>query len=55
MEWWNYGFEGILSIKNGLFNFITQYSNIPLFQMAGILIYPLIITQSQYVVEIPRR
>ena len=29
MEWWNDGVEGVLSIKNGLFNFITQYSIIP--------------------------
>jgi hypothetical protein len=29
MEWWNDGFDGILSIKWGLFKFITQYSIIP--------------------------
>ena len=29
MEIWNDGFEGILSIKNGLSNFITQHSIIP--------------------------
>ncbi len=29
MECWSDGFEGILSIKNGLFNFITQHSIIP--------------------------
>jgi hypothetical protein len=41
MEWWNDGFEGILSILNGLFNFyypIFHISNIPLFQMVWILI-----------------